>query len=448
MKLKINNTYFWLLLAHVAIGVLIYMVQALAKVYFVGALLFFLYLIIKSRNKNNEALFAAAYFTGAEVFFRMTQAVPVYEAGKYSVISFILIGLFISGTSRRSGPYWLFLFLLLPGIWVAALANGMDANFRNAIFFNLSGPFCLAITGLYCTDRKITYNKLKLLTWSLLMPLTANAVYLGLYTPNLRAVLTGTGANYAASGGFGPNQVATVMGLGLFVAFVQVFINSKQKLFLIVNFLLVAYFGYRGIVTFSRGGVWTAIVMVMLFIYVYFLHGNMKAKKKSSVYIVVFLIVGVLTWFFSSFQTNGFIDKRYTNRDGAGRVKKDVTTGRLDLLTDELTAFIENPVKGVGVGQVKYYRLQKTGNESASHNEVSRMLSEHGILGVMMLGILLVYPLVIRTSNFSNYLFYAALAFWFLTISHSSMRIAAPAFIYALSLLNVIPDRQKDTLHR
>lgn len=43
-------------------------------------------------------------------------------------------------------------------------------------------------------------------------------------------------------------------------------------------------------------------------------------------------------------------------------------------------------------------------------------------------------------------MFYAFLAFWFATINHSAMRIAAPGFIYGLSLLNVT--NEKRPLHR
>ena len=37
--------------------------------------------------------------------------------------------------------------------------------------------------------------------------------YLFLYTPSIKSVLSGTGSNFATSGGFGPNQVSTILGL-------------------------------------------------------------------------------------------------------------------------------------------------------------------------------------------------------------------------------------------
>ena len=440
--------YISLLLVHVGIGVAAYTIPLLSKVYFFGSIIFFLVMILRTGNKNNEALMAAAYMAGGEVFFRMTGAAPIYEAGKYSVIAFILIGLFLSGTSKKSSAYWFFLLLLIPGIYIASQNVTGESDFRNSVVFNLSGPFCLAISALYCVDRKLSYRQLQVLGWAVFLPILSMAVYLTLYTPDLRAVLTGTGASFEASGGFGPNQVSTVLGLGMFFAVVQLLTNSKTKLLLFVHLFLVALMSYRAIVTFSRGGVWTALLIIGVFIITYFSGTSSKARKRISTYLVLVMGVAVLTWAYSSFQTNGLIGKRYANQDAAGRVKGDVTTGRVDLLNSELNAFYENPVTGVGVGQIKDYREEATGKVAASHNEVSRMLSEHGILGVVMLGILGLYPLVYRSKNKRNYLFYSALGFWFLTINHSSMRIAAPAFIYALALLNIVHEKKKIPLRR
>ena len=102
---------------------------------------------------------------------------------------------------------------------------------------------------------------------------------------------------------------------------------------------------------------------------------------------------------------------------------------------------------GIGVGKTREYREEKLDILAASHNELSRLLSEHGIFGLFALLILLIAPLFFRISNRKNYLFYSFYGFWFLTINHSSMRIAAPAFLYALALINII-DEKKNPVHR
>ncbi|MFT5755276.1 MAG: hypothetical protein ACI924_002530, partial [Flavobacterium sp.] len=71
MEIK-NITYLKLLLFHVLVGVLVFFIPFLSKI--ITILLFFLFssVIIKSKNKNNEALIFAAYIVASEVFFRMT----------------------------------------------------------------------------------------------------------------------------------------------------------------------------------------------------------------------------------------------------------------------------------------------------------------------------------------------------------------------------------------
>lgn len=445
---KRQETYLLLLGIHALIGLLIYLYRPLGQLYFFGSIAFFLYLIFKGGNKNNEAMLAAAYMVGGEVFFRMIGAAPVYETGKYSVIAFLIIGLFMSDTSRKSGPYWLYIFLLLPGIFISSMTLNFGTDVRNAIIFNLSGPLCLGLSALYCVDRRVSYGDLKRLGWAVFFPIIAMTSYLTLYTPDLRSVITGTGANFAASGGFGPNQVATVLGLGIFFALVQLITNSKNKGMLLLHLGIMGAMFFRAVVTFSRGGVLTAIIISVAFLIVYFYQSKGIVRQRLSVYAVLITVVIIGAWSYSSFQTRGLIDKRYSNQDATGRVKDDVTTGRAELLSSELGAFYENPLMGVGVGKIKEYREDSTGTAAASHNELSRLLSEHGMLGVIMLGILLIYPLIYRSRNKRNVLFYSALGFWFLTINHSSMRIAAPAFIYALSLLNVVYEKKKTPVRR
>ena len=134
------------------------------------------------------------------------------------------------------------------------------------------------------------------------------------------------------------------------------------------------------------------------------------------------------------------------NQDAAGREKADLSTGRLELLNSELEAFYQYPLTGIGVGKVKEFREDQLGRVSASHNELSRMLSEHGLSGLMALLILILTPLVIRLRNKSNVYFYVFFLFWFLTINHSSMRIAAPAFVYGLALITVINGKKKTVI--
>ncbi len=97
----------------------------------------------------------------------------------------------------------------------------------------------------------------------------------------------------------------------------------------------------------------------------------------------------------------------------------------------------DNPILGVGVGKNKELRASQTGIVSASHNEITRMLAEHGFLGILCLLILLITPLYSYLIDRKNLFALSFFAFWLLTINHAAMRLAAPAMVYALSLLEL-----------
>jgi O-antigen ligase len=253
----------------------------------------------------------------------------------------------------------------------------------------------------------------------------------------VREVVTGTQSNFETSGGFGPNQVSTILGFGIFVFFAQFLLNSKNTFFKIVNLLLTLVFAFRGIVTFSRGGVLTAVVMISLLLLVVFFQLNSSNKGKVLLIIGVTFLGGLGVWGYSSVQTNGLINKRYANQDAKGNEKASKFTGREVLFETEIEMFLENPILGVGVGRNKEIRKKQTGIVSASHNELTRMLAEHGTFGVFGLLILFLTPLVLYAQNPKHLMALSFFAFWLLTINHAAMRLAAPAFIYSLSLLDV-----------
>jgi hypothetical protein len=422
---------------HAAFGFGIFIFPVLSKLLLPLAILFFLYLILTNNNKHDEALMGAAYIMGYEVLSRMTNASFSYEFAKYMVIVFLTIGMFYRGFHRKSWPYVLFIFLLIPGIIFSAINLNYGTNVANAIGFNLSGPVCLAISALYCFERKMPFARLQTILMCILLPLVIMVTYLFFYTPDLRDSLSGTGSNFAASGGFGPNQVATILGLGMFILFTRL-LTVKNKTVNLIDLILLGFMSYRAIVTFSRGGVLTAAVCAILFLFFYF--KLLPQRERSILLPKVFIITGVLTiaWLVTVFFSSGLIVNRYSNEDAAGNLKTDITTGRSEIIGTELAAFYDNPITGVGVGKGKEYRAEKTGIEAATHNETSRMLSEHGLFGLIGLLVLLFTPLLLRLKNRSNFYFFSFLAFWFLTINHSSMRIAAPALIYGLSLISII----------
>lgn len=422
---------------HALLGVLIYVAPFLAKLYTISIVLLGLYYVAKHRNRNNEVIDVAAYIVSAEVLLRMTDGMILNEFGKYSIMVFMVLGMYYSSFLTRGFWYWLFILLLVPGVVLSVFTMDYHTDIRKAIAFNLTGPVCLGVASIYCFQRKITLSKLIEIIQFFSFPLFSIAVYLFLYTPSVREVVTGTQSNFETSGGFGPNQVSTILGFGIFVFFAQFLLNSKNTFFKIVNLLLTLVFAFRGIVTFSRGGVLTAVVMISLLLLVVFFQLNSSNKGKVLLIIGVTFLGGLGVWGYSSVQTNGLINKRYANQDAKGNEKASKFTGREVLFETEIEMFLENPILGVGVGRNKEIRKKQTGIVSASHNELTRMLAEHGTFGIFGLLILFLTPLVLYAQNPKHLMALSFFAFWLLTINHAAMRLAAPAFIYSLSLLDV-----------
>lgn len=230
----------------------------------------------------------------------------------------------------------------------------------------------------------------------------------------------------------------------MFIFFTQLILFSKTKIITMLNIVVLIFISYRGIVTFSRGGVLTGAAMIVSSLFYLYYFSNAKAKKK---FILIFILIGSMglgTWIYSSLQTRGLIEKRYANQDAKGRTKKDRLGGREAIMDADYKLFLDNPVLGVGAGIGKQLREESLGQAVAAHNEISRMLSEHGLFGIFGLLILFIVPFMTYINNRQHLYFLSFFLFWLLTINHAAMRIAAPAFVYAMMLLHVqiqIPEK-------
>jgi hypothetical protein len=99
------------------------------------------------------------------------------------------------------------------------------------------------------------------------------------------------------------------------------------------------------------------------------------------------MIIGIIaTWTYTSYQTGGLIDKRYIIKmlqEGLKRV--NLQEGKMWLKTRLM--LLESNF-GVGVGKGAEIREDETGVKVLSHDEITRMLAEHGTLGILGLLIL------------------------------------------------------------
>ena len=393
--------------------------------------------ILKTKNKNNEALIWAAYVVGSEVLFRMSKGLLFYEFPKYMVFLFLLTGMIVEKKQHNLSPVFIYyILLLLVGISFTNIP--FNESIRTNVIFNLSGPILLGLSALYTYKRKITLENLFKMLKYLGLPIISMAVYIYLKAPDAQYINFGGVSSRTASGGYGPNQVATALGIGMFVFAVYLILKKRISGYFWVDMCILIFISYRALITLSRGGVITAVVAILAFAFFYFL-----SKNDSIFHFIKFtglvVAMSIPLFIYTSIKSDGMLINRYTNKNQRGVDKEDMSAGRFEIMENEFKGFLENPFFGIGVGSGKFKRIDELGYKVASHNEMSRLIGEHGAIGLLLLFVLMFVPVsnMKRQPFISIGLLSSFWFFWFLTINHSAMRLAMPAFMYGLCLLNI-----------
>ena len=392
------------------------------------------YILSMPDPKNQYPILFSAYIVGLEVLLRMTDAKLFWEFGKYSIIYFILLGVVRQRQLLNIFPPILIYFLLLiPAAFIVPMES--FTMWRQDVAFNLSGPACLAICSIYLYNRKLNMEFLRKILFFLVLPIISMSIYNLLSMPDLSSYHFQPYSNPTTSGGFGPNQVSTLFGLGIVSILVMQTFRSNLFGLQIIDLFILAIFFSLGLITFSRGGIFAAVISFTIAIS-YFVFNNQNKIYMISKITITMLVV-LMSWYFIVTLTDGVLTQRY----GIGSVSYGERlfidfTGRIEIYKIDFEIFKNNFFSGVGPGYATELR-QKYGYGKivAAHVEYSRMLAEHGIFGLISLIILLFLPY----SIFSNsklarckfiILLFASLAM--ITMTHSAMRIAMPSFIFGL----------------
>ena len=432
---------------HIVLGLLVHFVGSFVFVYFAIFLAIGTYWLVKNNDRDFQTLTLILYVVGLEVLFRMRSDGAMYDLGKYSVIYFCILSFGFIRINLKAWPYFLILILFIPGIVLTVNTFFFEIDVRKKIMFNLLGPFSMIFASLYAYNKPISLNRLNECLFAAAGPLVSILTLIIIYTPsNKDEVFSSTTSNFATSGGFGPNQMSVILGFGIFIFFIQFFFNTKDKLFSYLSLFLVFVFAYRGLITFSRGGMLTALMMVLAFCYMVFKLLNRQARSKFLGVFSLLVVLVIGAWMYSSYQTGGLIEKRYNNQDAAGRVKESRMSGREDIMETDLKFFEENPIFGVGPGIGGMMRDDEGLTGVQAHSEPTRLLAEHGMFGLIILLLLVFVPLLkyFRFRQYHHIYFFPFLIFWGLTINHAATRIVAPGVLYALTLLNVYIKNEED----
>ena len=428
-------------------GLIVHFVGSFVFVYYAIFLAAGTYWIVKSNDRDFQTLTLILYVVGLEILFRMRSDGSLYDLGKYSVIYFCILSFGFIRINLKAWPYFAVLILFIPGIVLTVNTFFFEIDVRKKIMFNLLGPFSMVVASLYTYNKTITLKRLNECLFVAAGPLVSILTLIIVFTPtNKEELFTNTTSNFQTSGGFGPNQMSVILGLGVFIFFIQFFFNSKEKVFSYLSLFLFFLFAYRGLITFSRGGMLTALAMILAFCYTVYKLLNKTARSKFLGVFSLLLVLVAAAWLYSSYQTGGLIQKRYNNQDALGRVKESRMSGREDVMETDLKFFEENPIFGVGPGIGGMMRGEEGMQGVQAHSEPTRLLAEHGSFGLVILLLLIFVPIIkyFRFRLYHHIYFFPFLIFWGLTINHAATRIVAPGVLYALTLLNVYIKNEED----
>jgi O-antigen ligase len=320
-------------------------------------------------------MLAAGYIVGAEVLWRMMRAHVFWEFGKYAVSLLLLLAIFRRRTLavRALAPICYFI-LLLPSTF---LWFGQDWKAaRNAISFNLSGPFCLAVCAAYFSAVRIDWPVARRLLLLVAAPMVGTATGALWMLATAGHIEFTTESNFLTSGGFGPVQVSQSLGLGILCCWMLVLVESRRSWIRLVALVLLLWFSVHALLTFSRTGAYVSVVAVLCTLPL--LLRNRRTRARA---IVVTAALALLMAFVVLPRLNAF-----TGGKLAQRFSDPSTTGRDRIAKWQLRVWLAHPLFGVGPGGAVYNR--ELGTYKSPHTEFTRLLAEHGVWGAVAMSVL------------------------------------------------------------
>lgn len=431
---------------NVAIAMVMLFNSKLSVVYSLIILLAGVYAIFKNKNMDGAAHIYAAYVVGIEVLLRMNSGGFGYEYGKYATIVFLVLGILVGKRNRKLPVSFIaFILLLVPSIFFVDYPT-FDMS-RQMVSFNISGPVTLGIAGIYFYRRRIPIQQLRKTFLAMLYPIIAMSIFVYFRSGSLEDVDFTTESNFQASGGFGPNQVSTMFGLGILIIAAAYFLNIRLFRVKNLNIILLLAFLIRGLATFSRGGMLAPIVAIILCVVIMSVtDASFQEKMSRVVYIFMALfIVSVVGFYYVNEVSGGLLEMRFKGESMYDKEKSNMFSGRLEIFEEDIEVFQDNVLTGVGPGMASEKRAEISGVFAAAHIEYSRLLAEHGLFGIIAILIMVLFPVSTffkLKSGDEKILLILCSVFVFITLGHAAMRLAAPGFVYGLGFIYIFRKRR------
>ncbi|MFN0086394.1 MAG: O-antigen ligase family protein [Blastocatellia bacterium] len=364
------------LIAHLILAILMSQARMVATAHALLTLGIGFWLAATTRQPERIA-YVVAYITGSEVLWRMTQAQIFWEFGKYSIVLILLVSIIRSGHLRGFALPFIYFALLLPST-ILPMENTSTEELRGHLSFNLSGPLALTLCVWYFSQSRYPKTIFYPVFLMLIAPIAGIGAVTLLGTFKASVLQFGNESNYATSGGFGPNQVSSILGLGVLATFLYLLTERKNRWLKPILFILMMGMAAQSAMTFSRTGLYNAAVAAVAALFYLVRDGRARIK------LIGMLIAGFLL---ANFVLLPKLDE-FTNGTLLKRFQSTSLTGRDTIIRADMQIWSDHPVFGVGPGRANPYRAAMY-RESAAHTEFSRMVAEHGVFGFLAFVLLL-----------------------------------------------------------
>lgn len=430
----------YLIIFHVSLGIVAALLPIVVPFYILGVI--FLYLFkygIGDVTKINTIIFIS-YLTGIEILYRVSGVsfLP-YEISKYIQICFIIWNIIISRTWFKSIVGLLIVLLLLPSVIIYP-----PPEYKYFVFTTM-GMFALGLLIAFAAYTEISFKNFLNILKAFLYTSITFVSFITIKTPAFSDIEFELGANNETSGGFGTNQVATIIGAALCLFIIM--IDQRHYLYnRVITIITVIYFALRGLITFSRGGIIGVAISVIISFILY-----KKLKQKNIVQLAVLSVATTVIFILTNNLTGGLLLLRYQGETpgtlSGNRVKDAnvLASGRTIYAEVDIELFMNHPFLGIGPGNSQFQRYKyNVYDEAAPHTEATRLLGENGLFGLGVNLILILWPVYVITKTPERSIrFIKSILFLFAyaTTYHSAMRTGITPLFYGIASMNInFPD--------
>jgi hypothetical protein len=453
----------WHFILMVLISSLAVVAPAVVSGIWIGVCISVLYGFFKGRMEY--VWYGIAASPALEIWSRMASApLMPYESGKYFLlfcIGLFFVRLLYNGSAAiqyRIGG--ILLFVLLPGLLVGIA----QFDFEQWVFNVLSIiELCLL---LIITSRERWHVEQFCRTLQIgLMAIICLTIYISVKSPVFSDIEFSLKASASASGGFGSNQVSSIMGVGIVLTSILLILNRPFFSVKWFNYILLGFFLFRGLLTFSRGGMVVAI-LALIVAFAPKIFASTKSFIKYTRIFVLFLILGTAVFLKVNDLTGNMLLLRYegetagTYQGSKTKTLNTILSGRGDVVMSDLEMFKDHWLFGVAPGQSKLLRRSYGYDmDVAAHTEYTRLMSEQGLGGLIAAIAMFLFPIYwIRRQKIAVWRGVIAALFTIalLTAVHAATRTNITVVFYALACIPVLYEVRKykrttvaeDSLHR